>query len=627
MHARITAAAVCATALLSAVPAGASTVSLGPQKAARGKVTTPTGTARAILGKARTSAAVTQVRVLVSAPARARSLSVGIYADRSGHPGRRLTVGRTTAVKPGWRLVTVPQVQLVAGHRYWVAVLTRGGALRSRAAKASCRSERSASRHLTALPATWRSGASSSRCMLAAGAVAPDGAPGAGDTSAAAPAPTVAPAAPAAGGAAPGASSPGLSTPPPPTASLPPVATLGAPSAAALASAKSAPFIRYGRSYPGGADTSDGWGGGASMVLATASYAGDTSADARLLAHIRDLVAGGNEPVANGGYPAQHERWVEGMLVLARRTPRVWNQLSESDRRKVDLVMTGALVGSAFTTSDSNPYVKSGGQQVTLDGDTDVNRDWNPNYREGMIGMMVVGAGYFGGGVAAQSVLDNYDAASFLSQLKSAGLTNQAATFSWKASNPSSAAPSAATVQAAVRGYRYKGLRLDQDMALARNLTENTYNAKVACGLNNGAGISTSGGPAGVIVSGCSGLANKGATGELQELDGVDGGGVRSSALYGYDGFRTNQNNAIVMLATGLWQNGTEADAVRARLKIGVPDLWYKLSKGYRGYASGSLQYIPDAPSEGVLRDDNANFSFPYSRTLWDQVLRPALGL
>jgi hypothetical protein len=88
-----------------------------------------------------------------------------------------------------------------------------------------------------------------------------------------------------------------------------------------------------------------------------------------------------------------------------------------------------------------------------------------------------------------------------------------------------------------------------------------------------------------------------------------------------------NQNDAIVLLASGLWSGGTDADEIKARLKIGVPDLWYKLGKGYRGYASGSLQYIEGAPSPGVLRDDNPNFGFPYSRTLWNEVLRPALGL
>ena len=50
--------------------------------------------------------------------------------------------------------------------------------------------------------------------------------------------------------------------------------------------------------------------------------------------------------------------------------------------------MRGALVASAFTTADDNPYVKAGTQQCTLDGDSDVNRDWNPNYREGVIGML-----------------------------------------------------------------------------------------------------------------------------------------------------------------------------------------------------------------------------------------------
>ena len=70
-------------------------------------------------------------------------------------------------------------------------------------------------------------------------------------------------------------------------------AELTGPSQAAVNAAIAAPFIRYSRTYPGGAHTNGAYYGGASITLAVASYAGNTTADTRLLAQIRDtLVAG-----------------------------------------------------------------------------------------------------------------------------------------------------------------------------------------------------------------------------------------------------------------------------------------------------------------------------------------------
>ena len=85
-------------------------------------------------------------------------------------------------------------------------------------------------------------------------------------------------------------------------------AVVNSPSQDAVNAAKSAPLISYNRTYSGGAYTNGAWFGGASVVLAVASHAGNTSADARLLEQIRHLLVGTNAICANGGYPAQHER-------------------------------------------------------------------------------------------------------------------------------------------------------------------------------------------------------------------------------------------------------------------------------------------------------------------------------
>jgi hypothetical protein len=64
------------------------------------------------------------------------------------------------------------------------------------------------------------------------------------------------------------------------------------------------------------------------------------------------------------------------------------------------------------------------------------------------------------------------------------------------------------------------------------------------------------------------------------------------------------------------------------RLRVGLPDLWYKLDRGYRDYSKGGPMWIPDgADGERVFRSDNPNFAFSYSRSLWTDVIGPYHGL
>jgi hypothetical protein len=278
--------------------------------------------------------------------------------------------------------------------------------------------------------------------------------------------------------------------------------------------------------------------------------------------------------------------------------------------------MEGALVASAFTTGDNNPYIVGGQQERTLDGDTNLGRDWNPNYREGMIGAMLVGAAYFGP-AQAQALLANYDHAAFVADVQASGLTNLYQTFNWKAANPASIAPSGATIQSTVRaGYQYRGHPLTDVMGIYGELLHDTYGMNVNAGLNGGAGISG----AGKIASGAAGLPNLGAVGMLKEFDSSDAGGPRSAANYAYDGFRPHQTNLLVLIASGLFDtSSTIAQDAAARLEVGNTDLWYKLDQGYIGYYKGANQGTFSAASDG------STFGFAYTRPVWEDVLRPYL--
>lgn len=375
------------------------------------------------------------------------------------------------------------------------------------------------------------------------------------------------------------------------------------------AAAKFGHLVRYNRRQKGGAHTNGAWSGGKTIVLAVAAYAGNASADKRLLEQIRYNLEGKNAISANGGYPAQHERHFTGACTLAKLTPRVWKQLTEAERHKIDLAMKAALVASAYTTSDKS---YAGRRKVTaLDGDGNMHRGWNPNFQEGMIGMMVVGPIYFGP-AEAQKILDTYDHRAFVGELKAAGLANIHETFTWKAAHPKSAAPTGGEIENYVRGYRYKGNDLLDPMTLYHLLTLNTYGATVNAGLNEGKGLRGGG----RIAKGAAALPNVGKPGMLKEFASRDAGGPRSSVTYAYDGFRPNLTNHIVLVAGGYWKPGKKADACLALMQVGITDLFYKLEQGYINYSKGKA-------SKKAFTIKAPYHDFALMRSLWQDVVKP----
>lgn len=401
-------------------------------------------------------------------------------------------------------------------------------------------------------------------------------------------------------------------------------AELPSPSNPAVTAAIASPLISFNRNFSGGAHTNGAWNGGASITLALASHAGNTATDARLLQQIRHTLSAGNEPTSNGGYPSQHEKHVTGMFVIAKHTPRIWNQLTNSEKTKIDLIMKGTFVASAFTTGDNNPFIKAGTQQYSIDGDANIHRDWNPNYREGMIGGVLVGVAYFGGPVPANAILTGYNHNQFLADLSANNLPNIRETFNWKAANSSSGAPTATQIQNAVANYSYYGYGLTDYMRIYQALNNDTYQKTVNAGLNNGAGING----AGKIVAGAGTLPNPGAPGMLKEFDTSDGGGARSSLIYCYDGFRPHMTNQLALIVSGLWPKGSAiANAAVARQNIGNTDLWYKAEQGYIGYAKGVTQPLPGGATIGNYSTIGSTYGFVYNRSTWEDVLKVYHGL
>ena len=391
---------------------------------------------------------------------------------------------------------------------------------------------------------------------------------------------------------------------------------LAAPPKDAVDAAIKAPLVKHNRAIKGGAHTNMSDLGEAPVILAAAALSGDTSADARLLEQMRYSLQGGNDLTCNGGYPAQHDRDITTMYAIAKLVPRIWTQLTPKEQHAIDLVMQAAFVASAFTSSDKNPFYVAKTQQYSLDSDSNLNRDWNPNFREGIVGGVLIGVIYFGGPEKAQAILDNYKHDAFVADLASSGLTNIHETFNWKAAHPESNAPTGEAITTTIKNYRYNNLALTDYMKIYQALTENTYGAPVSAGVNNGQGMKLPDGKiAGVVVSGADQLPNKGKMGMLKEFASMDAKGPRSAIYYSYDGFRCNLVNHYALLATGYWQDGESAKKCLDLMQVGITDLWFKYEHGYANYSKGHGGDVTDLK--------NAPGGIKFTRPLWEQIIKP----
>ncbi len=162
---------VLALYLLFAPDASSQTPLLGEQTLESSSDSNAVGQAEAFQTIASTTGTLGSLTIYIDAQSTATQLYLGLYADNAGHPGTLLTQGSSTLLTTGaWNTITVPPTAITSGVTYWIAVLgTTGGKpfFRDRS-QGSCKSEGSSLSTLTALPATWTTGAVYSDCPLSA---------------------------------------------------------------------------------------------------------------------------------------------------------------------------------------------------------------------------------------------------------------------------------------------------------------------------------------------------------------------------------------------------------------------------------------------------------------------------
>lgn len=127
-------------------------------------------------------------------------------------------------------------------------------------------------------------------------------------------------------------------------------------------------------------------------------------------------------PAARGGVGTQADQPFAICAMLGKRTPAVWNLITAANRTRIDRVMEGLLVSSAFCNSDNNPWVKGGNSSLerTITG-AQYGRGRVPNFVTMNVLMPAVVNDYMGGGLAAESFLKTFNRANFAAAITAAG--------------------------------------------------------------------------------------------------------------------------------------------------------------------------------------------------------------
>jgi len=119
----------------------------------------PMGRAQAHQVTATKSSSITEVQVYLDASATtAKKLVAGIYTDSYGHAKTLIAQGTLSTLKLGaWNAVTIPTAAVTSGQKYWIAILGADGQIGflDRVGSGAGLMEKSSSRYLTSLPASW----------------------------------------------------------------------------------------------------------------------------------------------------------------------------------------------------------------------------------------------------------------------------------------------------------------------------------------------------------------------------------------------------------------------------------------------------------------------------------------
>lgn len=356
--------------------------------------------------------------------------------------------------------------------------------------------------------------------------------------------------------------------------------------------------------------------GKAMNYLALVAYHNPTNTTVvnRLLAQIRNAIAGGNEPTCRGAIAGWSNNSLAQTLTLAKNTPAVWSQLTSAEINKCDWLMRAMTVAGNYNQNFYNTPVRC------LLGVNPFGGKRNaPNIQEGYVGIMITAHKYFGGTAAVNQILADFNYDIYLATFESLGFTN--IVFGWTyayGNTPEGRAqmktlmeqggtdlgggtinPQGVRRPFTFQNYYSLGEVAYEPFLIYQALTERMYRHITH-------NVSTSG-EAYVLSNRISPMT--GLNGMCVELQFTDGFGERSSVRYAYDGWCNSILTYTTLKTLGLWGNTPAHQDIDRRMKVGSIDLLYKYKAGYRGRSNG--EFFNQTEFTGT------DYGYPFIKDIW----------
>lgn len=360
--------------------------------------------------------------------------------------------------------------------------------------------------------------------------------------------------------------------------------------------------------------------GKAMNYLALVAYhnPNNTTVVNRLLAQIRNAIAGGNEPVCRGGISGWSNNSLAQTLTLAKNTEAVWTQLTAQEINKCDWLMRALTVVGNYNQNFYNDPVRC------LLGVNPFGGKRNaPNIQEGYVGIMITSHKYFGGTAAVNQILAGFDYDSYLSTFESLGFSN--IIFGWTYAYGNTPEGRAQMKSLMEQGGTDKGGGTINSQGVRRPFTFNNFYTLAEIPYDPFLiyqattermfrpvthNVSTSG-QAYVLNNRISPMT--GLTGMCVELQFTDGFGERSSVRYAYDGWCNSILTFTTLKALGLWGNTAAHQDIYRRMKVGSIDLLYKYKAGYRGRSNG--EFFDQTEFNGI------EYGYIFLKDIWNNYL------
>jgi hypothetical protein len=327
------------------------------------------------------------------------------------------------------------------------------------------------------------------------------------------------------------------------------------------------------------------------------------------------------EPEAQGGIGGWTHHVPAHALLLAKRTPAAWAQLSVDERARADLLMQALALAAHFCLDDDNDYY------LLLDGYSLFHKSWNPNHVEGYVGAIISASLYFGPDELNAFFLQ-FDFDKFVARLDAANFRNIKNCWTWNpaiknlmmnggpVTVPSDQilAQGVVTRGAGVRNtFTHDGMSLREPWALHRAQAVRLFSKAVRTRVHASSDFTSE-----LMHRASPAIESpwEGQMGMLHEFESTDWDGLRTSLGYAFEGAMIDIPTAATLKALGEWRAAEGGDLLERRMGVGMGDLLFKAREGYRSYSQAK-------PREYWWEKDLAPMGADFIIGLWSAMFAP----